>query len=52
MQDSGTIGTPGTTPGPERSLYQTESIAIKCRWPVSWALRDSRAVAWTTPGWK
>jgi Phage capsid family len=50
MQDT-SPATPGTT-GPERSLYQTESIAIKCRWPVSWALRDSRAVAWTTPSWK
>lgn len=41
----------GTT-GPERGVYQTESLAVKVRWPVSWALRDSRAVAWLTPAWK
>jgi hypothetical protein len=41
----------GTT-GPERSVFQTESLAIKVRWPVSWALRDPRAVAWLTPAWK
>lgn len=51
MQDA-SPGTPGQTPGPERSLYQTESVAVKVRWPVSWALRDSRAVAWLTPSWK
>jgi hypothetical protein len=40
------------TMGPERSLYQTDSIAIKMRWAVSWALRSSAAVAWLTPTWK
>jgi hypothetical protein len=38
--------------GPERSLYQTDSLAIKMRWPVSWVLRDARGVAWLTPTWK
>jgi hypothetical protein len=42
----------GTTGQSERSLYQTDSLATKVRWPVSWALRDARAVAWLTPGWK
>jgi hypothetical protein len=40
------------TAGPERELFQTESMAVKVRWPVSWVLRDSRAVAWLTPAWK
>ena len=40
------------TMGPERSLFQTDTLAIKCRWPVSWILRDPRGVAWLTPGWK
>jgi hypothetical protein len=40
------------TMGPERSLLQTDSIAIKVRWPVSWALRDPRGFAWLTPNWK
>jgi hypothetical protein len=42
---------PGTA-GPERSVWQTDTIAIKVRWPVSWVLRDVRGVAWTTPAWK
>jgi hypothetical protein len=41
----------GTT-GPERSVWQTDAIAIKVRWPVSWVLRDVRGVAWLTPIWK
>jgi len=42
----------GTTGQSERSLFQTDSIALKIRWPVSWVVRDSRGVAWTTPSWK
>jgi hypothetical protein len=38
--------------GPERSLFQTDSLAIKVRWPVSWMVRDTRGVAWMTPSWK
>lgn len=40
------------TGGPERELFQSDSIAIKVRWPVSWALRNANAVAWLTPSWK
>lgn len=40
------------TMGPERSLFQTDSLALKMRWPVSWALRDPRGFAWLTPSWK
>jgi hypothetical protein len=40
------------TMGPERSVWQTDSVAVKVRWPVSWVLRDPRGVAWTTPVWK
>jgi hypothetical protein len=43
--------TPNTTL-PTKSLFQTESVALKMRWPVSWVLRDPRGVAWTTPTWK
>jgi len=43
---------PAGVAGPERSLFQTDSFAIKVRWPVSWVVRDSRGVAWTTPAWK
>ena len=37
---------------PTRGLFQTNSLAIKVRWPATWALRDARGVAWTTPVWK
>jgi hypothetical protein len=40
------------TMGPERSVYQTDSLAVKVRWPVSWVLRDVRGFAWMTPTWK
>ena len=43
---------PMGTAGSARSLFQTDSIAVKVRWPVSWALRDPRGVAWMTPTWK
>jgi hypothetical protein len=41
----------GAPAAPARSLFQTDSIALKMRWPVSWALRDPRGVAWLTPAW-
>jgi Phage capsid family len=40
------------TMGPERSAFQTASVALKMRWPVSWARRSAAAVAWLTPVWK
>jgi hypothetical protein len=40
------------TMGPERSMFQTDTQAIKLRWPVTWALRDPRGFAWITPSWK
>jgi hypothetical protein len=43
--------TPDTTQT-TKSMWQTDSFALKVRWPVSWVLRDPRAVAWLTPAWK
>lgn len=43
--------TPDTTET-TKSMWQTDSFALKVRWPVSWTLRDPRAVAWLTPSWK
>jgi hypothetical protein len=43
--------TPDTTL-PTKAMWQTDSLAVKVRWPVSWALRDPRGVAWLTPAWK
>ena len=41
-----TAGTPPTIASPSTSLFQTDALALRCRLPVSWAKRDSRAVAW------
>jgi hypothetical protein len=42
----------GAPAAPARSLFQTESVALKMRWPMTWIARDARAVAWMTPSWK
>jgi hypothetical protein len=42
---------PGST-GTHKSLFQTETIAVKVRWPVTYALRNPAGVAWLTPTWK
>lgn len=53
MNDVGTpVVTGGVTGAPARGLWQTDSIAVKIRWPATWALRDARGVAWTTPAYK
>jgi len=52
VMDNAAPGTPGQTGASERGLFQTDSIALKIRWPVSWMVRDSRAVAYLTPTWK
>ena len=36
----------GTPAPPTYSMYQTDSVSLRLRWPVSWALRDPRALAW------
>jgi hypothetical protein len=35
-----------------KGMFQTDSVAVKVRWPCSWALRNPAAVAWLTPVWK
>ena len=45
-------GSMDSTGASHRSVYQTDSVAIKVRWPVSWMVRASGGVAWTTPAWK
>jgi hypothetical protein len=52
VMDDAAPGTPGQTGQGEKGMWQTESLAIKVRWPVSWMLRDPRAVAFLTPLWK
>ena len=36
----------GVIAKPIRSSYQTDSVALRLRWPITWALRDPRGVAW------
>jgi hypothetical protein len=42
------IATGGTMVTPVGSVYQIDSVALRLRWPISWALRASGAVAWMT----
>ena len=38
-------GTPATSVG---SLYQADEVALRLRWPITWALRASNGLAWMT----
>jgi hypothetical protein len=33
-------------PGPVIASFQKDVVGLRLRWPLSWALRDSRALAW------
>jgi hypothetical protein len=33
---------------PVASVFQTDEVALKLRWPVSWGLRSPSAIAWMT----
>jgi hypothetical protein len=37
----------GVSVTPLRSFYQTDSVGLRLRWPISWALRDPHGIAWT-----
>src|SRR5262249_24586957 len=41
----GQIATSGTMVTPVGSVFQTDSVALRMRWPVSWVLRGP-ALAW------
>lgn len=43
----GTAGSPNTVAAPVRSLYQTDSMALRMIMDVNWALRRTGVVAWT-----
>ena len=38
-------GTKATSVG---SLYQADEVALRLRWPITWALRASNGLAWMT----
>jgi hypothetical protein len=36
----------GTVATPVGSLFQTDEVALRMRWPITWALRDARGLSW------
>jgi hypothetical protein len=42
------VGSGGIVATPVGSLFQTDSVALRLRWPISWSLRASNALAWMT----
>lgn len=44
----GTAGTPNVVAAPVRSLFQTDSLAIRMVLPLNWTLRRTGMVAWTS----
>ncbi len=46
--DISTTGSPSVIAAPTRSLWQSDSVAIRLRWPISWGLRSSSGLAWMT----
>lgn len=43
----GTTGTPNVVAAPVRSLWQTDSLALRMILPMNWTLRRSGVLAWT-----
>jgi hypothetical protein len=38
----------GTVATPVGSLFQTDSVALRLKWPITWGLRASNGLAWMT----
>jgi hypothetical protein len=36
----------GTVAVPVGSMFQTDSVALRLRWPISWSLRTSAGISW------
>ena len=43
----GTVGSPATVAAPARSLFQTDSMALRMIMDINWAFRRTGGVAWT-----
>src|SRR4029077_7935828 len=43
----GTAGAPPTVAAPVRSLFQTDSLALRMILPMNWAMRRTGVIAWT-----
>jgi hypothetical protein len=39
-------GSPGVVASPQRSLFQTDSLALRMVFPVNWAFRRTGMLAW------
>jgi hypothetical protein len=44
----GTPGTPPTVAAPARSMFQTDSIALRMILPLNWIMRRAGLVGWVT----
>jgi HK97 family phage prohead protease len=42
----GTVGTPPTVAAPSRSMFQTDSLALRMILPMNWAMRRTGVIAW------
>lgn len=47
-QQLATVGTPAVVAAPMRSLYQTDSLAIRLIWDLDWAFKRQNTAAWVT----
>src|SRR4029077_4531169 len=43
----GTTGTPPVVAAPVRSMFQTDSLALRMILPMNWAMRRAGVIAWT-----
>jgi HK97 family phage prohead protease/HK97 family phage major capsid protein len=44
--DIGTVGTPGVVAAPAKSMFQTDSLALRLILPINWTIRRPGTVAW------
>jgi hypothetical protein len=40
------VGSGGQIAAPTGSFFQTDVVGLRLRWPISWAVRDPRGIAW------
>jgi HK97 family phage major capsid protein len=47
-QQIGTVGTPNVVAAPARSMFQTDSLALRMILPMNWIMRRTGVLAWTS----
>jgi HK97 family phage prohead protease/HK97 family phage major capsid protein len=45
--DIGTVGAPATVAAPVKSMWQTDSLALRLILPINWTIRRAGVVAWS-----